>query len=133
MDRIAFLFFLLAGCSASDNAAVSERSFAANQRDGLCITGGDVQRAGLILYGDGQANCSARGALVADGEAFALIPQGEATGTCRFRIERSGDGFLLAGSNGDCAYYCGPGATIRRTEFRPAETKTTDLAGDPLC
>lgn len=62
-----------------------------------------------------------------------IVPNGN--DACRVRIEDSGTGALRLQSNGQCAYYCGPGASLEGKTFTRMEKaeQVTDIAGDPLC
>lgn len=140
--RLLFaLSLLLAACSqqpAEPRQSNDMEVWTAGTRDRLCIKG---DRAGFIVYGKGDANCSARGRVSRDGDAIRITPDGETK--CHFDgHEWVGDGprrmmaFGVAGKGDEaCNYYCGPGASLKQVQFGIANGKSdaTDLAGDPLC
>ena len=112
-------------------APVEAEVWQANARDRLCLKG---NRAGFIVYGLGNANCSARGRAVRSDDQASLVPDGESR--CVFVVELDGGSATLRpGSGGGCGYYCAPGAAIGATAWTraPAGASATDLAGEPLC
>ncbi|QDP20107.1 hypothetical protein [Sphingomonas xanthus] len=133
---------IAAACSSEPEPAMSAGLFAGVDRDALCIAGEPgEQRGGFITYGKGDMNCSAKGSIVADGGQFALVPQGEGEGECRFPLTQNPDGVTI-GTPESCSYYCGPGLSAEGRTFRrmgsgasskSAPDAVTDLAGDPLC
>ena len=103
-------------------------------RNALCIAGeGGVQRAGVIVYGEGDLNCSASGRLDPTGGTLMLIPSGETE--CRIPLNVAGEMVTIGAVPAACAYYCAPGARLEGQAFtRSAEAlPVTDFAGDPLC
>jgi hypothetical protein len=135
--RIALLAaVLLAACLKPQAAAppVVAGIYAGGGRDSLCVaTSGAVTRAGFIVYGPDNANCSASGRLEPSGAAWTLVPTGDAE--CRIPLDFNDGKVMLGKQSGACAYYCGPGASFdgkgfARTASGPA---AVDLAGDPLC
>jgi hypothetical protein len=131
------LLMLITGCSGPKPTSAEQaelQSFSGSGRDRLCIAKqGGVQRAGLIVYGAGDSNCSASGTLVKAGSNWQLVPQGE--GACRIGLAMSGSELAVTAVPAACTYYCAPGATLAGKRFaRDAKaSKVTDLAGDPLC
>ena len=133
---------LLAACSPeSSPPGLKPGLFAGEGRDALCIAGeAGNQRAGFITFGSGDANCSARGKLVAEGNGFALVPKGE--GDCRIPVTQTEAGMTIGRPPGSCSYYCGPGVTLEGKSFRrvspgdaaaAANNPMVDFGGDPLC
>lgn len=126
---------LLAACSEQPAApSLSTGTFAGQGRDRLCIGGEPgAYRAGLIAFGEGEANCSAGGRIEGEGGQFVLIPRGE--GPCRIPLTIEGGTVRVGEVPAACAYYCGPGATMSGKSYNRADmgAKAVDLAGDPLC
>jgi hypothetical protein len=130
---------LLTACTKEEVPPKSELApgiFTANQRDALCIFGGNgVQRAGFITYGANDANCSARGKIVAAGNGrWQLHPDGDAE--CGIQLVVTKDGIALGPASRSCAYYCPPGLSFAGKTFARIGTgakPATDLAGDALC
>ena len=141
MRRLILAFALSATACAQEEPPAPKLSaelppgiFAARERDGLCIMGiGKAQRAGFIVYGEGNANCSASGQVEGIGGRWALVPDGE--GSCRIPFTQESGVVTLSRATAGCAYYCAPGVTFEGKSFTRIETSTspTDLAGDPLC
>lgn len=135
MRLISALPLLLAACSQqSAEPSLQPGTFAGQGRDRLCIAGEAASlRAGLIVYGTGDVNCSASGSLQPAGQGWVLVPKGE--GACRIPIEVEGNTIRTGQPPAACSYYCGPGATMAGKSFNRAdmEAKAVDLAGDPLC
>ena len=139
MHKTILLVLLLSACRqepAAPAPALAAGSFAGDGRDRLCLSGSaGSQRAGFIVFGDSDSNCSAAGRLERRGEDWALIPRGEGEGGCAIPLSVT-DGVVTIGTvGGSCAYYCGPGARLAGKRFfldrqTPA---AADLAGDPLC
>ena len=113
-------------------AASGLRIYAGQGRDGLCLDerGG---RAGLVTYGQGDANCSLAGTLQRAGDQLTIIPDGD--GSCRVAATLAGGQVTLGPRAPECAYYCGPTADYwgRTLLAADAAGPVTDLAGDPLC
>jgi len=131
---------LLAACSTEEvsapdvAAALPTGTYSGNGRDALCVTavaGG--QRAGFVVYGKGDENCSARGTIAQQGLTWTLTPQGDAE--CRIALSLNDNRIAPGPGTPTCGYYCGPGVTFAGTSFgRDTNTRTvTDFAGDPLC
>ena len=121
------------GASPRSDAKQAEASalvtYAGAGRDRLCLNP-QTGRAGFITYGEGNNNCSVRGAI---GDPNFIRPDGDTA--CTIIFNRDGESIqLLAGGPG-CSYYCGPTASFAGKSFKKAETAepVTDLAGDPLC
>ena len=130
-----FALMALAACGRSQPdapaAPVPAEVWQAGSRDRLCLKG---NRAGFIVYGEGNSNCSARGRAVRSDAQASITPDGD--NRCTFIVAVTGDTVTLrAGSGEGCAYYCGPGAAIGDLKLTraPAATPATDLAGDALC
>ena len=87
----------------------------------------------MIVFGEGDVNCSASGRVEAAGGSFALVPRGE--GPCRVPFSVDGNVVRLGEVPAACSYYCGPGATMAGKAFSRSDmgAKVTDLAGDPFC
>ncbi len=129
--RILALIPLLAACSPEPAEPQTERQlYAGEARDRLCIVG---ERGGFITYGDGDANCSARGRVEKAGGRLLLIPDGDPD--CRIEASLSGDRLTFGALAPACAYYCGPGATFadRSLTKSTSASAAVDFAGDPLC
>ena len=126
----------ITACAKEEAAAptLAPGTYAGGGRDALCIAGqSGTQRAGFVVYGADDANCSASGRIEAAGEGWALIPSGDLD--CKIPLS-TGDGRISIGRVPPaCAYYCGPGVTADGKSFGPVlqGKPTTDLAGDPLC
>jgi len=136
MRLIIPCFMLLAACSQPQEPAtpIPTGTFAAEGRDRLCIAGeAGNYRAGLIIFGSGNVNCSASGRIATEKGQIALVPRGE--GSCRISLSLEGDTVRIAEVPAACSYYCGPGATMSAKSFNRADMGTTavDLAGEPLC
>jgi len=139
MHKAILLIFLLSACRqepAAPAPALATGSFAGDGRDRLCLAGtAGSLRAGFIVFGDGDTNCSAAGRLERRGADWALTPRGEGEGGCAIPLSIAG-GVVTIGTAGDsCAYYCGPGARLagKRFSLDRRAPPATDLAGDPLC
>ena len=132
-----FLFAVLCLAGCSQEAAAPELAigtYVGEGRSQLCIAGkGAEQRAGVISYGAGDANCSASGRLTRVGADWMLIPRGE--GDCRIPFSARGNQVRIGVVPGSCAYYCGPGAALanRRFALQPNAGEAADAFGDPLC
>jgi len=122
---------LLTACSPKAPEPPAERLlYAGDGRDRLCVAG---QRGGFIIYGEGNANCSARGKIERSGDRFTLIPDGDSD--CRILADMNGDGLRLGARSTACAYYCGPGADYagKALAKNASASPAVDFAGDPLC
>ena len=129
--RILALALLLAACSPEAAGPSTEHLlYAGEGRDRLCIAG---QRGGFIIYGDGNANCSARGRIERSGDRLVLIPDGDPD--CRIEAKLREDALALGPRSNACAYYCGPGADFagRGLARNASASPAVDFAGDPLC
>ena len=135
MRIIPVTFLLLSACSQEPSQpTLSTGTFAGQGRDRLCIAGeAGAYRAGLIAYGDGNANCSASGRMETAGKDWVLVPRGE--GGCRIPITIDGNIVRVGQVPAACSYYCGPGAALVGRSYNRADmgAKAVDLAGDPLC
>ncbi len=135
--RMIPIALLLTACSQQPAAPpIATGNFAGDGRDRLCVenSGGDL-RAGLIVYGEGDVNCTASGQLVRTATGWELVPRGESESGCRIPLTVSAATVTVGAAPPSCAYYCGPGSAMVSKTFqldRPAST-ATDLAGDPLC
>ena len=135
MRSILILAPLLSACSQeAAQPSLATGTFAGEGRDRLCIAGKPgAYRAGLIAYGEGNANCSAAGRLKQSGAKWVLVPRGE--GDCRIPLEVDGNSARIGQPPAACSYYCGPGASLAGKSYNRADmgAKATDFAGDPLC
>ena len=126
----------LASCSKPEAAVppVEAGTFAGAGRDALCIAGGaDARRAGFVVYGAGDANCSVNGRIEAAGTGWTLVPTGEES--CRIALALDDGKVALGAQSEACNYYCGPGASFAGRTFARADAAAAvrDFAGDPLC
>jgi hypothetical protein len=129
--RVLTLVLLLPACSPETAEPPAERLFYAGEgRDRFCAEG---QRGGFIIYGDADANCSARGRVERSADRFVLIPDGDAD--CRIEARLSGDRLAFGARSDACAYYCGPGADYagKALTRQASASPAVDFAGDPLC
>jgi hypothetical protein len=135
MRRILPLAILLAACSQQPSKpSIVPGTFAGEGRNRLCIAGeSDSLRAGLIVFGQGDINCSASGRIEGQGSQLALVPRGE--GPCRIPLVVEGNVIRIGEGAASCSYYCGPGASMAGQSFNRSDMGATavDLAGDPLC
>jgi hypothetical protein len=138
MRFIPFAVLLLAACSKEPAAPnLASGSFSGEGRDALCIAApGPEQRAGFIIYGEGDSNCSARGRIEGKDGSWTLVPSGE--GDCRIPLSVAGGRISLGTGGPSCTYYCGPGASFAGKTFDSVasatkRSPTTDFAGEPLC
>ena len=109
-------------------------TFAGDGRNVLCVAGAaGQQRAGFIVYGEGDANCSARGRIEPKALTWDLVPDGE--GECRIPVSVKDDRISLRTGHPSCTYYCGKGATWVGETFQRTQTDrpAADLAGDQVC
>jgi hypothetical protein len=126
----------LPACAKEDSAAVAlpTGSYGSGGRDALCIAGkAGAQRAGFVVYGGGDANCSASGRIEQVGSQWSLIPAGDLD--CKIPLRVEGGRASLGQATAKCAYYCGPGAAFDGKTFGPAkpDQPVTDFGGDALC
>ena len=135
MIRIFLLAPLLTACSQeAAQPSLATGTFAAEGRDRLCIAGEPgAYRAGLIAYGQDNANCSVAGRLDPSGNGWVLVPKGE--GDCRIPLTIDGKTVRVGQPPAACAYYCGPGASLAGKSYNGADmgAKVVDYAGEPLC
>jgi hypothetical protein len=119
-----------AASGAETSSIASASTYAGAGRDRLCLAEG---RAGLIVYGKGDANCSVSGSAEGSGNRLTIVPAGDST--CRIQATLISDKLTLGEVSQACAYYCGPSASFAGKGFTrtPAPQPVTDLAGDPLC
>ena len=137
--RILILAFALtaAACAREEPAAqgLAVGSFTSGDRDALCIAGpAGSQRAGFIVYGAGNSNCSASGKIEQAEGRWTLVPDGESA--CRIPLTPRGGTVTFGAAPEACAYYCAPGASFDGKDFTQVESTSTppkDFAGDPLC
>ena len=129
--RPLLLALLLAACSPQVPDQPPERSlYAGEGRDRLCLAG---NRAGFIVYGTGDANCSARGRLERQGAIGSFVPDGDED--CRIALSFADETVKFDTGQAACAYYCGPGADFAGKGFTRSDSASpaVDFAGDPLC
>jgi hypothetical protein len=126
---------LLTACSQQPaEPSMTTGTFAGEGRDRLCIAGEPGSyRGGLIVFGEGDVNCSASGRVAAQAGGFALVPRGE--GGCRIPLTIDGNTVRIGNVPASCSYYCGPGASMTGKAYNRSDmgAKAVDLAGDPLC
>ena len=114
--------------------ALAAGTYSGGGRDALCVSGvAGAQRAGFVVYGADNANCSLSGRIEAAGDGWALTPTGDAT--CKIPLTANAGQIALGAGTAGCNYYCGPSASFAGKAFRhsPDAKPATDLAGDPLC
>ena len=129
--RILSIALLVAACSPEEAEPPAERLlYASEGRDRLCLAGG---RGGFIVYGQGDANCSARGRIERAGDRLVMVPDGDPD--CRIEARLNGDRIALSARTEACAFYCGPGADYagRGLAKTTSASPAVDFAGDPLC
>jgi len=132
-----FAALSLAACSREEiSPKLQSGSFAGAGRDRLCIANdAQGQRAGLIIYGTGDDNCSVSGRLASSqkGVGATLSPHGDPD--CRLALMSAGDRYTITSVSAACDYYCGPGARFgnQRFEREVSTGVATDFAGDRLC
>ncbi len=136
--RLPILAFALtlAACAEEppDASALMVGTYQSGDRDALCIAGSaGAQRAGFIVYGPDNANCSVSGRIVQGEAGWNLIPAGDAG--CRVSLNANAGRITLGAEAPGCAYYCGPGAAYGGKSFARSQggVRVADLAGDPLC
>lgn len=126
------IVFLLAACSQEpERPAVQERAlYAGEGHDRLCVSG---ERAGFVIYGAAETNCSAKGRLERAGTTATLTPDGDED--CHIALDFSGGRVAFGPATSSCAYYCGPGAAYdgKALARNDAASPAVDFAGDPLC
>lgn len=130
--RPIWICLLLAGCSQAPEEI--DRSWS-DGRDGLCLAGRDGSlRAGLIVYGEGDSNCSLSGQARQSGDQLVITPRGDSS--CRVQVEFGADGARIGRREAGCSYYCGPGADFSGRLLPSSDEDSTavrDFGGDPLC
>ena len=142
MHRLILAFALTATACAQEKTSapglpdeMPPGIFAARERDGLCVKGlGGTQRAGFVVYGAGDTNCSASGKVEGAKGQWQLVPDGE--GACRIPLALESGRVTLGRGTAACGYYCAPGVTFDGKTFTRIETTRavpTDFAGEPLC
>ena len=130
--------FAITACSNEPAAPPSDLingSFVGAGRNALCIAGGaGARRAGVIVYGKGDLNCSASGTLDQVDGKLALVPNGERD--CAIPLRVTGRGMWQIGAvPAACNYYCAPGVSLSGANFSAAgpSFNAMDLGWDPLC
>ncbi|HVF37643.1 MAG TPA: hypothetical protein VNA29_06840 [Sphingomicrobium sp.] len=134
MRAVIFIALSIAACSPEPTPpSLATGTFAGEIRDQLCLAGEPgAYRAGLIVYGEADANCSASGRLDRSGNGWVLIPRGE--GECRIPMEITGNIIRIGEPPAACSYYCGPNARMAGKNFTRTDVgAAVDLTGDPLC
>jgi hypothetical protein len=108
------------------------------RRNQLCLIEreGGQTNFGFILWGRGDANCSASGSARREGDRLRLLPDNEESCALEARVE--GGRISLSGelSTACARYYCGPGGNLTGATFEKtgdAAAQARDLAGEPLC
>jgi hypothetical protein len=134
---IPLLLLALSACSQSGDVPVANGSFAGGgSRDRLCFGGtAEARTAGLIVFGQGDNNCSLSGKLEKGETGWVLVPKGEDIDGCRIPISFEGEKATIGQPPPSCAYYCGPQSSMAGKSFGLAAqaSPALDLAGDPLC
>jgi hypothetical protein len=127
---------LLAACSrGAEPGEELVGNYRGSDRDGLCIAReGEGLKAGLIVFGAGNMNCSLNGRAEMRGNSLIVTPRGDSE--CSVEIQFTKGVARLGLRTPSCTYYCGPGAdysgrVLHKMPIGP--TKVTDFAGDPLC
>jgi hypothetical protein len=148
---LLLLPILLAGCggggSSGDGAAASGgltgiyEGGSGARRNQLCMIEREGRAAsfGLIVWGEGDRNCSARGLARREGDRLRLLPDGDES--CAMEARLDGDRVILPASVGaECArYYCGAGAAMENARFdrsgasEEEARRVGDLMGTALC
>ena len=131
MRWIFFALAMLAACSPEPAKPPTEKLlYAGEGRDRVCVAG---ERGGIIVYGEKDANCTARGRIERSGDRLILTPDGDPD--CRIDGKVDGDRLSLGPRADACAYYCGPGADFAGKVLarNAAASPAVDFAGDPLC
>lgn len=132
MRYLILTSLLLAACSPEAPEIPAGRAlYAGEGSDRLCLAG---DRAGLITYGKGDANCSVRGrAERAGAQLVAIVPDGDPD--CRIEAREADGSIRLGKAEASCTFYCGPGADFAGKAFTKSATASPaiDFAGDPLC
>lgn len=107
-------------------------TYAGAGRDRLCLDEGRG-RIGFITYGQGDMNCSVRGAVVRSGDRLSIAPDGDES--CRVDATVDGERLALGPVSTSCGYYCGAGASFAGKAFTRSSpgSPAEDFAGDPLC
>lgn len=151
MRTFLLLLAALAGCSeqpappvvASAEGTVLtglyERPGSASAPDRMCIVEDDeAARFGLVGWGEGGRNCTAKGRVIREGSALDLRIDGDPA--CTLTAAATATGLLLAKPRGaECGYYCGVGGELSEGAFTRVATtavearKATDVVGEPLC
>src|SRR5512139_1608445 len=135
MKQLFPMLLILGACSQrTADQALTTGTFAGEGRDRLCIAGEPGSyRGGLVVYGEGDINCSASGSIDTQGGKMALVPRGETS--CSIPVAIEGNTVRVGEVPASCSYYCGPGASLAGKSFSRSDTasKAVDLAGDPLC
>lgn len=125
-----------AACSkVAPEQGLSSGIYKSGALDALCVAKAEGgERGGLIVYGEGETNCSLSGRIEASGGGYVLVPAGE--GGCRIGLAETGGSISIGSVPGACSYYCAPGASLSGKRFKRVAAqgrKVVDLAGDPLC
>ena len=126
----------ITACAKEEAAAptLPTGTYPGGERNALCIAGeGAAQRAGFVIYGADNANCSASGRIEAAGDGWNLVPAGDAD--CKIPVTVEAGRVSLGRLPPACAYYCGPGISADGKSFGPTVEgpPPSDLAGDSLC
>ena len=129
------LALLLTACSQQPaKPSLTTGTFAGDGRDRLCIAGEPGKyRAGLIVFGADDVNCSASGRLERTEPGWSLVPKGE--GDCRIPLTIDGNIVRIGKVPAACAYYCGQGADYggKALTKNASASPAVDFYGDPLC
>jgi hypothetical protein len=91
-------------------------------------------KAGLIIYSDGDTNCSLSGRAELDGGSVIVTPRGDSK--CQVEIRVANGVAQIGPRTQACTYYCGPEADYAGRQLRKvpdAPSTVIDLAGGPLC
>ena len=136
MRRLFFLVLALSGCKPAGHDPQAAALYRGEGRDRLCLLpDGDTYRAGLIVYGTGNTNCSLTGTAVLDGLTLAITPSGDPA--CTVTAAMTNGAARFGALPASCVYYCAPGVDPAGRSFHKIDGadpgEATDYAGERLC
>lgn len=127
-------FTLLLGACSQQHAdeALKAGTYFGSGRDALCITGAQAPQgfAFIAFAPTGDTNCAAEGRVEKGPQGWSLVPRGE--GDCRIALTSDGQTLSLGPLPSNCAYYCGPGATLSGQRFDWKDAQDRLLVENPL-